>query len=90
VPVENLAADGADLHPCFPDLPGCITAGRTLDEAKSLALESLTGHIGATRGAGGPVPAPSTLDKAINDPRFQDGVTFLVHHVEEPAQVSSS
>jgi hypothetical protein len=40
------------------------------------------------REAGEPVPAPSTLDKAINDP-LQDGVTFLVH-VEEPAQASSS
>ena len=40
------------------------------------------------REAGEPVPAPSTRDKAINDPQFQDGVAFLVH-VEEPASVSS-
>ena len=37
--------------------------------------------------AGEPVPAPSTLDKAINDPQFRDGVAFLVR-IEEPAQVS--
>ena len=79
----------SDFGVSFPDFPGCITAGRTLDEAKALALEALTGHIGGMREAGEPVPAPPTLDKAINDPQFQDGVAFLVH-VEEPAQVSSS
>ena len=71
----------------FPDFPGRITAARTLDEAKALALEALTGHVGVMREAGEPVPAPSTLDKTINDPQFQDGVAFLVH-TEERAQVS--
>ena len=79
----------SDFGVSFPDFPGCITAGRTLDEAKALALEALTGHIGVMREAGEPVPAPSTLDKAINDPQFLDGVAFLVH-VKEPAQASSS
>jgi predicted RNase H-like HicB family nuclease len=77
-----------DLGVSFPDFPGCITAGRTLDEAKAPALEALTGHIVVMREAGEPVPAPSTLDKAINDPQFRDDVAFLVH-VEEPPSVSS-
>ena len=77
----------SDFGVSFPDFPGCITAGRTLDEAKAPALEALTGHIGVMREAGEPVPAPSTLDKAINHPQSRDGVAFLVH-IEEPAQVS--
>ena len=60
----------SDFGVSFPDFPGCITAGRTLDEAKALALEALTGHIGVMREAGEPVPAPSTLDKVpVNTPR---------------------
>ena len=78
-----------DFGVSFPDFPGCITAGRTLDEAKVMALEALTGHIEVMREAGEPVPAPSTLDEAMSDPQFQDGVAFLVH-LKEPAQVSSS
>ena len=72
-----------------PIFPTASRLGRTLDEAKALALEPLTGHIGVMREAGEPVPAPSTLDEAMNDPRFQDGVAFLVV-IKEPAQVSSS
>jgi len=79
----------SDFGVSFPDFPGCITAGRTPDEAKALALEALTGHIGVMHEAGEPVPAPSTLDKAMSDPQFQDGVAFLVA-IKEPAQVSSS
>src|ERR1700730_2436789 len=41
-----------DFGVSFPDFPGCITAGRTLDETKALALEALTGHIGVLRGGG--------------------------------------
>jgi len=79
----------SDFGVSFPDFPGCITAGRTLDEAKALALEALTGHIGVMRASGEAILAPSTFDEVMNDPRFQDGVAFLVH-VKEPAQVSSS
>ena len=31
----------SDFGVSFPDFPGCITAGRTLDEAKEMALEAL-------------------------------------------------
>jgi predicted RNase H-like HicB family nuclease len=39
----------ADFGVSFPDFPGCITAGRTLDEAKDRAAEALTGHIEVMR-----------------------------------------
>ena len=29
----------------FPDLPGCFTYGETIDEAKSMAKEALTGYL---------------------------------------------
>jgi predicted RNase H-like HicB family nuclease len=52
----------SDFGVSFPDFPGCITAGRTLDEAKALALEALTAHIGVMREAGNLCPhhPPST------------------------------
>jgi len=52
----------SDFGVSFPDFPGCITAGRTLDEAKALALEALTGHIEVMREAGNLCPRhpPST------------------------------
>jgi antitoxin HicB len=29
----------------FPDLPGCFTYGETIDEAKAMAKEALTGYL---------------------------------------------
>jgi predicted RNase H-like HicB family nuclease len=28
----------------FPGLPGCFSAGRTMEEAKAMAAEALAGH----------------------------------------------
>jgi len=36
----------------FPDLPGYISAGRTLEEAKALAAEALAGHIAVSQDSG--------------------------------------
>jgi predicted RNase H-like HicB family nuclease len=74
----------SDFGISFPDFPGCITAGRTLEEAKDLAREALTGHIAVMRDGGDPVPNPSTLDAVMRNPKFRDGVAFLVC-VDEPA-----
>jgi predicted RNase H-like HicB family nuclease len=41
----------SDFRVSFPDFPGCITAGRTLDEAKGTAREALSGHIQVMREA---------------------------------------
>ena len=36
---------GSDFGVSFPDFPGCITAGKTLDEAHRMAAEALELHI---------------------------------------------
>ena len=69
---------GSDFGVDFPDFPGCITAGGTLEEAKAMAEEALTGHIEATREVGEPVPAPSDLAKIVADPDNDDAIPFLV------------
>jgi predicted RNase H-like HicB family nuclease len=35
----------SDFSVSFPDFPGCITAGKNIDEAKEMAEEALTFHI---------------------------------------------
>ena len=54
----------------FPDLPGCFSAGDTLDEALQAAEEAVAAWLDATLDAGGPVPAPSSLEAVKSDPRF--------------------
>jgi predicted RNase H-like HicB family nuclease len=36
---------GSDFGVSFPDFSGCVTAGRTLEEARQLADEALTLYI---------------------------------------------
>lgn len=49
----------------FPDLPGCGTTGRTLEELRGNAREALAAHIGALRSTGQPVPRPSVAVEEI-------------------------
>src|SRR5258708_37006429 len=62
----------------FPDFPGCVTAGRTLEEARRMAAEALALHIAGMIEDGEMVPDPSNLDALANDPNMRGAVAFLV------------
>ena len=42
----------------FPDLPGCVSDGDTIEEAIRNGVEAMTGWIEAVRSEGQPVPDP--------------------------------
>ena len=44
-----------------PDLPGCMTTGKTLDETKINIKEAIEGHLKTLREFGDPVPEPVSL-----------------------------
>lgn len=54
----------------FPDLPGAISAGGTLDEATRNAVEALALHVRGMEADGDTVPAPRTIDDIVADPAF--------------------
>ena len=62
----------------FPDFPGCITAGVTLEDARSMATEALLFHIEGMMEDGDPIPEPSGLDEVLTDPRYADTAAVLV------------
>jgi predicted RNase H-like HicB family nuclease len=68
----------SDYSVDFPDFPGCITAGRTLEEARRLAAEALRFHVDGMVEDGDPIPQPSDLDAVMADPHNRDAVAFLV------------
>jgi len=45
----------------FPDMPGCISYGSTIEEAQSMAAEALGLHIYSMEQDGDPLPAASEL-----------------------------
>jgi predicted RNase H-like HicB family nuclease len=70
-----------------PDLPGCFSAGDTLDEAVTAAEEAAAGWIDAVLDAGGCVPLPSSLEALTRLPDYQ-GWVFGVIQID-PAALDS-
>ena len=51
-----------------PDLPGCVAAGETRDEALTLIREAIDLHIEDLRRSGQRVPLPSSSGEIIEVP----------------------
>ncbi|RVD48368.1 type II toxin-antitoxin system HicB family antitoxin [Mesorhizobium sp. M7A.F.Ca.ET.027.03.2.1] len=68
----------SDFGVSFPDFPGVITAGKDLDDARSMAEEALALHIEGLVEDGGAVPEPSSLEAVMADADNRDGVAILV------------
>jgi len=69
---------GSDYGVSFPDFPGCITAGKTIDEAKDWAQEALLLHLEGLREDGEELPTPTNLEELVADPENAEAVAFLV------------
>jgi predicted RNase H-like HicB family nuclease len=59
VVVIEPAEDGSSFGAYVPDLPGCIAAGETREEALGLIREAIPLHIASLRAHGEPVPPPA-------------------------------
>jgi len=69
---------GSDYGVSFPDLPGLVTAGTDLDEARAMAEEALALHLEGMAEDGDAVPEPSSLEDIMADAENRDGVAVLV------------
>ena len=61
--------DTAGYTVTFPDLPGCITEGDTLEEAFAMAKEALELHVYGMEADHDPIPEPSRLKPATVPPQ---------------------
>jgi predicted RNase H-like HicB family nuclease len=52
----------SDYGVVFPDFPGCVSAGSTLDEAVLGAHEALAGHVALMVADGDELPVPTPLE----------------------------
>jgi predicted RNase H-like HicB family nuclease len=68
----------SDFGVSFPDFPGCVTAGKSLDEARRKAPEALAFHIAGMLEDGEKIPKPSKIDDLVSDPARQNAIAFLV------------
>jgi predicted RNase H-like HicB family nuclease len=68
----------SDYGVSFPDLPGVISAGSTLDEARDMAAEALAFHLEGMAQDGEAVPEPSSLEEIMATAENRDGVAVLI------------
>ena len=62
----------------FPDLPGCVTSGTTIDEALRLAEEALRFHVDGMLEDGEPAPSPSPIEAVLVSGVAQGAAIYLV------------
>lgn len=74
-----------DQDSCFgvsvPDIPGCFSAGETIDEALNNTQEAISDHLEILAEDGKSVPEPSEIEKHYDNPDYARAlwaqVTFI-------------
>ncbi|MCW5942356.1 MAG: type II toxin-antitoxin system HicB family antitoxin [Fimbriimonadaceae bacterium] len=56
---------GTNYSAYVPDLPGCVSTGKSLDEARTNLREAIVGHLETLREYGDPVPEALTRVESI-------------------------
>jgi predicted RNase H-like HicB family nuclease len=73
----------------FPDFPGCVTAGKDLEEARAFAEEALRFHIEGMIEDGESLPRPSRFEEIMSDPENRGTVAVLVDASEGQTRKSA-
>ncbi len=68
----------SDYGVTVPDLPGCFSAGATMDEALSNAVEAIECHVEGLMLDAEPVPSPKTVESHKDNIDFAGGIWALV------------
>ncbi len=68
----------SDYGVTFPDLPGCFSAGSTIEEAINMAQEAAECHIEGILIDSEPVPTPSDIEVHKNNPDYNQGIWALI------------
>jgi predicted RNase H-like HicB family nuclease len=70
---------GTSYGVSFPDVPGCIAAGDTFEEAVANAAEALAFHFEGMKADRETIPAPRTFEQLRRDPDFvEDSADAIV------------
>lgn len=70
--------EGSSYGVTVPDLPGCFSAGDTIEQALELTPEAIASHIETLLMEGQPIPEQRPLEIHQADAAYADGVWALV------------
>jgi len=83
--------EGTSYGVSFPDVPGCIAAGDTFEEAVANAADALAAHFALMKADGDSIPAPRRFEELKRDPEFvEDSAGAIVTMVTPRAQMAAA
>lgn len=76
----------SDYGVTVPDVPGCFSAGATMDEALTHVVEAIEGHLEGLLLDEEPIPLPQSIEFHRNNPDYKEGIWALV--TVDPSKLS--
>ena len=70
--VSFIHRDEAGFGVSFPDFPGCVSVGATIDDAVRQGSEALAFHVEGLVDDGEVIPSPRSIDAIKADPELAD------------------
>ena len=68
----------SDYGVIVPDIPGCVSAGNTYEEALLSAREAIECHIEGLLMDGEALPLTTDIELHLNNPNYADGIWGIV------------
>jgi predicted RNase H-like HicB family nuclease len=79
--------EGTSYGVSFPDVPGCIAAGDTFEDAVLNAAEALAAHLALLRAEGDTIPAPRSFDELKHDREFRADAAEAIVTMVQPRRL---
>jgi predicted RNase H-like HicB family nuclease len=68
----------SDFGIIVPDIPGCFSAAKKLEDAVDEAKEAIACHLEALLMDNEPIPVPTPIEQHMQNPEYEDGIWMLV------------
>jgi predicted RNase H-like HicB family nuclease len=81
--------EGTSYGVSFPDVPGCISAGDTFEEAFAHAAEALAGHLALMRADGDEIPPPRSFEELKHDRDFIADAADAIVTMVQPQRMAA-
>ena len=88
-PVVIHKDEDSDYGVTVPDLPGCFSAGRTIDEALAMAKEAIELHLEGMIEDGEAIPLPTAIENHQTRREFRGGIWAVVPIDESTLRVKA-
>jgi predicted RNase H-like HicB family nuclease len=73
---------GSNFSGYAPDVPGCVSAGDTLEEMEAMMREALESHLELLSERGYAIPEPASVNVEFKAEDFEDTEYFVVQKLE--------